>query len=72
LIDPDPLVTAGRLLLLTYASPVTPYKPTPIAGVSHDSLTGRASGNFRKAPPDLESSSVSRSQPLSPTSMEKD
>jgi len=29
------------LLLLTYASPVTPCKPTPIAGVSHDILTGR-------------------------------
>ncbi|MEY2434988.1 MAG: hypothetical protein QOC92_4713 [Acidimicrobiaceae bacterium] len=40
--DPDPLVSGVCLLLLTYASPVTPYKPTPIAGVSHDILTGRA------------------------------
>jgi hypothetical protein len=36
------LVSGVCLLLLTYASPVTPYKPTPIAGVSHDILTGRA------------------------------
>jgi len=27
------------MLLLTNTSPVTPYKPTPIAGVSHTRLT---------------------------------
>jgi hypothetical protein len=35
------------MLLLTDTSPVTPYKPTPIAGVSHDSLTGRAPRGLR-------------------------
>jgi hypothetical protein len=38
--DPDPSVSDGCLLLPAYASPVTPRKPTPIAGVSHDILTG--------------------------------
>ena len=37
----DPFCSGGCLLLLTYASPVTPYEPTPIAGVSHTSLTER-------------------------------
>jgi hypothetical protein len=35
------------MLLLTYASPVTPYKPTPIAGVSHTSLTERVVISWR-------------------------
>jgi hypothetical protein len=38
LTGPDPYCSGVCLLLLTYASPVTPYKPTPIAGVSHHSL----------------------------------
>jgi hypothetical protein len=39
--DRDPFCSGGCMLLLTYASPVTPYKPTAIAGVSHTSLTER-------------------------------
>jgi hypothetical protein len=32
------------MLLLTNTSPVTPYKPTPITGVSHTRLTERGFG----------------------------
>jgi hypothetical protein len=49
LTGPDPFGSGVCLLLLTYASPVTPYKPTPIAGVSHDILTGRDPGRRQDA-----------------------
>jgi hypothetical protein len=38
---PDSSLPGDYLLLLTYASPVTPPEPTPITGVSHTNLTGR-------------------------------